>query len=276
VIAACVAALVGFAANSLLCRAALGNGAIDAASFTAIRIGSGAVVLLALSRGARGHGSWASALALFAYAAAFSFAYLELTTATGALVLFATVQATMIGVGISRGDRPRALQWLGIAIAIAGLIALLAPGLAAPDPIGAALMAAAGVAWGVYSIRGRTATHALAATAGNFARAVPFAALLLLWVPVRGGHVTLEGALLAAASGAIASGLGYSLWYTALPHLPGTRAAIVQLSVPVLATLGGVVVLDEALSLQLAIATAAIVGGILLALLSRSGARPRT
>ena len=270
VVASCTAALVGFAANSLLCRAALGARSIDAASFTAIRIASGALVLLVLAgRRAPRTGSWPSAAALFAYAAAFSFAYLRLTAATGALILFALVQATMIGVGIWRGERPRALEWLGLALAAGGLVALTLPGLAAPDPLGAALMAGAGVAWGIYSLRGRGATNPLAVTADNFARAVPFTALLLVAIPLASGRITTRGALLAATSGALASGIGYSLWYAALPHLRATRAAIVQLSVPVLASLGAVVTLGESISLRLAGATAAILGGVLIAMLAR-------
>ncbi len=270
----CGAALVGFAANSLLCRAALGAQLIDAASFTAIRLGSGALVLAVLAWRAPRAGSWASAGALFAYAAAFSFAYLRLTTATGALILFATVQATMIVWGVVRGERPRVLEWLGLAIAAAGLVTLTFPGLAAPDPLGAGLMAAAGLAWGIYSLRGRGAANPLTVTADNFARAVPFAALLLLVIPLSDtGNVTPRGALLAAGSGAIASGIGYTLWYAALPHLPATRAAIVQLSVPVLAALGGVVVLGEVVSVRLAGATLAILGGVALALLARQRTR---
>ncbi len=273
VIVLTVAALFGFAANSLLCRAALGDDLIDAASFTAIRIGSGAAVLVAitLARGAplRGAGSWRSAGALFAYAAAFSFAYLRLTTATGALILFGTVQLTMLGWAVLRGERPRVLEWIGTAIAFCGLITLVLPGLAAPDPIGAVLMASAGIAWGAYSLRGRGATRPLAATADNFLRAVPMTALLLVALPILGGTISLTGAVLAASSGAIASGLGYSLWYAALPHLAPTRAAIVQLSVPVIAAAGGVVVLGESVSVRLAGATVAILGGIALALAAR-------
>ena len=268
-----VAALFGFAANSLLCRTALGDGSIDAASFTAIRIGSGAAVLAAitLARGTplRAAGRWSSAGALFAYAAAFSFAYLRLTTATGALILFATVQMTMLGWAVARGERPPALEWIGIALACSGLFALVLPGLAAPDPIGAVLMAGAGIAWGAYSLRGRGATRPLAATADNFLRAVPMAGLLLVALPILGGTISLFGALLAASSGAIASGLGYSLWYAALPHLAPARAAIVQLSVPVIAAVGGVVVLGESITPRLAGATAAILGGIALALAAR-------
>ena len=263
-----ILALVGFAANSLLCRAALGAGSIDAASFTAIRLAAGALILMLLARGRRA-GSWASALALFAYAAAFSFAYLRLVTATGALILFATVQATMIGVGVARGERPRALEWLGFAIAAFGLVVLVLPGLAAPDPLGAALMAVAGASWGIYSLRGRGARDPLAVTADNFLRAVPMAALLLLAIPLTGGHAAPRGIALAIASGAIASGIGYTLWYAALPSLAAVRAAIVQLSVPVLAAASGALVLNEVVTLRLAIATGLIIGGIALALVSK-------
>lgn len=277
-ISCCGAALVGFAANSLLCRAALGARTIDAASFTAIRIASGAVILAVLAAlsprlgfdDERRPGSWASGAALCGYAVAFSFAYLRLTAATGALILFASVQATMIGWSVARGERPRPLEWLGLSIAAAGLVVLALPGLSSPDPIGAALMTGAGISWGIYSLRGRGAKRPLAATAANFLRAVPFAALTLLAIPIfGGGSVTRDGALLATASGALASGLGYSLWYAALPSLPATRAAIIQLSVPVLAALGGVLLLAEPVTQRLVGAAAAILGGILLALLAR-------
>ncbi|HEU0032839.1 MAG TPA: DMT family transporter [Kofleriaceae bacterium] len=270
VIALCVAALVGFAANSLLCRAALGARAIDAASFTAIRLGAGALVLVVLAgRNAPRTGSWASGGALFAYAAAFSFAYLRLATATGALILFASVQATMIGWGVARGERPRVVEWLGFAIAGGGLVVLTLPGLAAPDPLGAGLMALAGIAWGIYSLRGRGAANPLAVTADNFARSLPLAAALLLAIPIAGGQLSTEGVLLAVASGAIASGVGYSLWYAALPSLRATRAAIIQLAVPVLAATGGALVLGEVVTLRLAGATLAILGGIALAVIAK-------
>lgn len=269
--ALCIAALCGFAANSLLCRAALGAHVIDAASFTAIRLVSGAAVLAILARGAaRGAGSWASGVALFAYAAAFSFAYLRLTTATGALILFGLVQITMIGSGVARGERPRGIEWLGSAVAIGGLVALTLPGLTAPDPLGAALMAIAGISWGVYSLRGRGATDPLAVTADNFARSLPFAALLVIAaVAARGGQLSAEGVLLAAGSGALASGLGYSLWYAVLPQLTATRAAIVQLAVPVLAASGGAVLLAEPITLRFAVCSAAILGGVALCVISR-------
>jgi drug/metabolite transporter (DMT)-like permease len=282
--ALCAAALVGFAANSLLCRAALGARSIDAASFTGIRLGSGALVLWLIVRlaaapspsisagagsaGVRGAGSWGSAAALFLYAAAFSFSYLRLTAATGALILFTAVQATMIAAGIRRGERPRALEWLGFAAAAGGLVALTLPGLAAPDPLGAALMAAAGVAWGRYSLRGRGAARPLAATADNFLRSLAFAAPLAAVIALD-GHVTARGAGLAIASGAVASGVGYSLWYAALPRLAATRAAIIQLSVPVLAAAGAAALLGEPITPRLAGAAAAIVGGIALAIAAK-------
>lgn len=277
-VALTVAALVGFAANSILCRLALGTHEIDAASFTGIRLLSGAIALAILAWATRSPaenligGSWASAAALFAYAAAFSYAYLRLEAGAGALILFASVQVTMIGWGWLRGERPGLLEWLGLAVALGGLIALTIPGLSAPDPVGAGLMAAAGAAWGVYSLRGRSGLRALAATAGNFARSVPLAVALVLaaWAS---RHLSAKGALLASISGSLASGVGYSLWYAALPGLPATRAAVVQLAVPVLAAAGGVALLGEHPSLRLVGAGAAILGGVALALLGRSASR---
>lgn len=266
-------ALVGFAANSLLCRAALGAASIDAASFTAIRIAAGAMMLVVIARirspARRSGGSWRSAAALFAYAACFSLAYLRLVTATGALILFATVQATMIAIGVAGGERPRALVWIGLAISLGGLVVLVAPGLTSPDPLGAMLMAIAGASWGIYSLRGRHADDPLAVTADNFARAVPMAGLFLLVLPITGGHVELHGVALAIGSGAIASGVGYSLWYAALPSLTAVSAAIVQLAVPVVAAVAGAIVLDEVISLRLVVASGAILGGILLAVVAK-------
>jgi drug/metabolite transporter (DMT)-like permease len=271
-----VLALVGFAANSLLCRAALGGGGrlIDAASFTTVRLVSGALVLgllLRLRGGAERRGSWGSALALFAYAAGFSLAYVRIPAGVGALVLFGCVQATMLGTGIFRGERPRPLEWAGLVLALGGLVALTAPGVSAPDALGAALMAGAGVAWGVYSLRGRGSTNPLAVTADNFLRSVPLTlGLSVLGLLVEGTpRATPAGLGLAVASGALASGVGYSLWYAALPHLSATRAAIVQLSVPVLAAAGGVLLLGETLSVRLVGAGSALLCGILLALRAR-------
>lgn len=266
-------AMVAFAANSLLCRMALGGRLIDAASFTTVRLVCGAVVLVlivsARRRGhARGRPDWLAASMLYLYALAFSFAYLSLTAGTGALILFGAVQITMLGAGLRAGERLPPAAWLGLGVAIAGLIALLAPGLDAPSPSGAALMAVAGVAWGLYSLRGRGVADPLGATAGNFLRSVPLALLSALAL-TRSPHAEPAGLLLAAASGAIASGLGYVLWYAALSGLTATRAAVVQLSVPVITAFGGVLLLDEHLTLRLVAASAAVLGGIALALTHR-------
>jgi drug/metabolite transporter (DMT)-like permease len=260
-------ALLAFAGNSLLCRAALAHTHIDPASFTSLRLVSGAAVLwlIVMLRGscAQGAGSWLSALALFVYAAGFSFSYVHLTAAAGALILFGAVQTTMIGVGLWRGERMRAPQLLGLVVALAGLVALMLPGLSAPPLLGALLMLVAGIAWGVYSLRGKTAGSPLQVTAGNFLRAAPLALLLSLLLA---GSASLDpaGVAYALASGALASGVGYVIWYAALPFLKATTAATVQLSVPVIAALGGVLFLGEPLSLRLVLCAAAILGGIAL------------
>jgi drug/metabolite transporter (DMT)-like permease len=280
---ATAAALAGFAANSLLCRAALRSGAVDAWSFTAIRLGSGAVALALLSRvAARGPavegGSSLSALFLYIYAAAFSLAYLRLPTGVGALVLFASVQATMIGWGVARGARPSRLEWAGVAIAFAGLVVLTLPGASLPDPLGLCLMAVAGAAWGAYSLRGRSSRAPLAATGGNFLRSVPLALLALLGAYATGSgsgglHASPSGAWLALASGALASGVGYSLWYLALPHLRALTAALVQLTVPVWVGVAGILLLGESLNARLAVAAPLILGGVACAVLPKSRAR---
>ncbi|MGI8559942.1 MAG: DMT family transporter [Luteimonas sp.] len=271
-------AMLAFAANSLLCRFALRETALDAASFTTIRLLSGAVVLwlLVLSRSARGgggtlpnRGNWPSALALFAYAAAFSFAYLQLTAATGALVLFGAVQVTMIGVGLRRGERFRTIQLLGFAMALAGLVALLLPGLSAPPLAAALLMTGAGVAWGVYSLLGARAADPLGDTAGNFLRAAPCAVVLSVLMIDRIQFDT-TGTWLAIASGALASGLGYAVWYAVLPRLPALRASVLQLSVPVVTAAGGVLLLGEPLGLRLLLCSAAVLGGVLLVVATRT------
>ncbi len=239
---AATVALVGFAGNSILCRAALGGRSIDAYSFTALRISAGAATLFLLSRivagsrRVRGEGSFGSAVALFAYAAAFSLAYLRLQAGVGALVLFVCVQATMIAVGFRNGERPTPVEWSGLAVAVSGLAILTLPGTSLPDPLGLLLMALAGVAWGVYSLRGRTSRAPLLATADNFLLAVPLAiAMLGIGASVSTLHADARGISLASASGAVASGLGYSLWYLALPGLGTVRAAVLQLTVPVIA-----------------------------------------
>ncbi|MDE2617412.1 MAG: DMT family transporter [Burkholderiales bacterium] len=240
---------------------------MDAASFTTLRLISGALTLWLLvqftRRGVTGRGSWPSALALFAYAAAFSFAYVSLPAGTGALLLFGSVQTGMIGWGLVKGERFSTLQWVGLLLALAGLVGLLLPGLSAP-PLGAALlMVTAGLAWSVYSLRGRGAGDPTRVTAGNFVRTVPVALVMSLLF-MNSAQVDTAGALYAVASGAITSGLGYAIWYTALPHLKATSAATLQLSVPVIAAIGGIAWLGEPLTLRLLLASAAILGGIAL------------
>ena len=269
-------AMLAFAGNSLLCRAALKSTAIDAASFTAIRIGAGALALWFIVRardGASGSvGSWGSAAALFAYAAAFSYAYLSLSAATGALLLFGAVQTTMIAVGLWRGERLAARQVAGLVGALAGFVGLLLPGLSAPPWLGALLMAGAGVAWGIYTLRAKGAGDPLQVTAGNFLRACAFAGGLAL-AALPWSSLDPAGIGYAVASGALASGVGYAIWYTALRGLPVTSAATVQLSVPVIAALGGVARLGEPITLRLVVASAAILGGIALVIVGKTPAR---
>jgi drug/metabolite transporter (DMT)-like permease len=264
--------MMAFAGNSLLCRAALGGSHIDAASFTSLRLISGALVLwliVQIRQGTRaGRGSWRSAIALFIYAAGFSYAYLSLSASTGALLLFGAVQASMIGYGIWSGERLRVIQLAGLLLAFAGLIGLLLPGVTAPPLIGSLLMLGAGLAWGVYSLRGRGTGNPIAITAGNFLRTVPIAVLLSALM-FKSMHMDAAGAGYALASGALASGLGYAIWYTVLPALKATVAATVQLSVPVIAALGGVILLDEHISLRLLLTSVAILGGIALVILEK-------
>lgn len=273
-------ALLAFAANSLLCRQALGAAAIDAGSFTALRLTAGALLLWGVvaatdgPRAAGRAGSWRSGLALFLYAAPFSFAYRSLSVGTGALVLFGAVQVTMIGAGLRGGDRPHRWEWLGLAVAFGGLLVLVAPGLRAPSPLGCLLMAVAGVAWGIYSLRGRATPRPVAVTAGNFLRAVPFAVAVGA-VFVRTAHLTPRGAALAAISGAVTSGLGYVVWYAAMHGLSATRAATVQLAVPALAALGGVLLLGERVNLRLLVSAALILGGVFVALRARARPTPQ-
>jgi drug/metabolite transporter (DMT)-like permease len=270
-------AMIAFASNSLLCRAALKHTSIDAASFTTIRLIAGALVLwlivqMRFSR-REGRGNWISALALFVYAAGFSFAYVSLSASTGALLLFGAVQATMIGQGLWSGERLQRMQLVGLVLALGGLVGLLSPGLSAPPLSGSLLMLSAGVAWGIYSIRGKGAGDPMKVTAGNFLRAVPVAAVLILLIK-RDLSVDAAGLWYAIVSGAVASGLGYAIWYAALPMLRVTTAATVQLSVPVLTALGGIGFLGESVTLRLVLASAAILGGIGLVILKKEKADP--
>jgi drug/metabolite transporter (DMT)-like permease len=273
-----VIAMAAFAANSLLCRYALAEGVSDPGIFAAIRIVSGAAVLAMInSRSAKPtlrSGTWAGAGALFVYAAAFSYAYTSLAAGVGALLLFGAVQITMVTAGLMRGERLCLLQWLGFALAVTGLGAMLAPNAASPPPSGAALMVAAGIAWGLYSLLGRGAEDPLAVTAGNFALATPAAVLLLMFALLTHGEISAYGALCAVTSGAIASGLGYTIWYSALRGLTPAQGASVQLSVPVLTAFSGALLLGEALSLRLVLVSVTILGGITLAIIGRRQTQP--
>ena len=265
-------AMLAFAGNSVLTRMALAGSEAGPETFTLIRLLSGAVILALLAgpRRALSAGNPLSALALLAYVGFFSFAYLTLTTGTGALILFGVVQVTMIGAGLLGGERLGAAQLGGGALALTGLVALLGPGITAPSALGAAMMALAGMAWGVYSLRGRGAGDATQATAGNFLLAASMALILsvpvfLLW-PESG--LTPKGAALAIASGAITSGLGYAVWYTALKGLSASTAGMAQLSVPAMAAILGAIILSEPVTLRFLAASAVILGGVAIATLT--------
>ena len=266
-------AMLALAANPLLCRMALGAGHIDAASFTSVRVIAGAIMLKLLMAWTRRSSErkpvdWRAVVTLFGYMIFFSFAYLSINVGTGALILFGAVLLTMFAVALKSGERFSTLSWVGLAIAILGLVYLVSPGVTAPEPVGAILMAIAGVAWGLYSLLGRGETDPLGATADNFLYAVPLAVAvsLVFWSDA---HTSWHGVSIAALSGAIASGLGYVLWYAVLAGMPATRAATAQLSVPVLAALGGVMLLSEPLTLRLAVSSVATLGGIAIVMLQR-------
>ncbi len=283
-------ALSAFALNSILCRLALRGGEADAVGFTVVRLVSGAVLLAILvvctspgvtkddsrtldespllTRGLLQMGNWASAFFLFAYAICFSLAYLDLTAATGALILFGSVQLTMIAVSLVRGERPSSLEWLGLIVAVGGLVYLVFPGLASPPLVSSALMAAAGATWGFYTLRGKGSSDPLADTAGNFVRSVPMIAVVaspfLATI-----QLSTRGLILAIISGAVTSGIGYAVWYAALKYHTPTRAAVLQLSVPVIAAVLGVILLAEAANARLLIAAGLILGGIGLTIFGR-------
>jgi drug/metabolite transporter (DMT)-like permease len=272
-------AMVAFAANSLLCRLALGADEIDAASFTTIRVLAGVVTLVAISYAqrrppSRSNANWRSALALFAYMIFFSFAYISLGAANGALILFGAVQLTMFAAALSTGERFPLLALAGLAVAVGGLVYLVSPGLTAPDPLGATLMAVAGVAWGFYSLLGRGAPDPLAATTMNFIYCAPLVVIVSLF-SLSQFHLSSVGVAHAIASGAIASGCGYVIWYAALRGLTAGRAATVQLSVPVIAAIGAVILLSEPITLRLVLASVATLGGVALVLAQRAASAPK-
>jgi drug/metabolite transporter (DMT)-like permease len=267
-------AMFAFAANSLLCRMALGEDLIDAASFTTVRVLSGAITLSLIllprwrTRG-RDRADWRAVTMLFTYMAFFSFAYLSLSAGTGALLLFGAVQLTMFAVALHSGERFPLPSWAGLALAVSGLVYLVSPGVTAPDLLGAVLMAIAGAAWGVYSLLGKNVADPLEATASNFIYSAPLVVFLSLAL-LDDFHITPRGLALAVISGAVASGLGYVIWYAALKGLSATRAATVQLSVPVIAAIGGVILLSEQMTTRLVLASFATLGGITLVLRQRN------
>jgi drug/metabolite transporter (DMT)-like permease len=270
-------AMLAFAANSLFAREALGTLSIGPAAYTAIRILSGAIVLFLLLQRGKGNGvraenvlpgSWVSAAALFTYALAFSAAYLSLGAATGALILFTSVQASMVAYGLFRGDRPSVRELVGFVIAFSAFVYLILPGAGRPDPLGSALMIVSGIAWAAYTLNGRGSRDPMGDTAGNFLRACVFCLPLIGFAVVR-ESVSGSGVLLALASGIVASGIGYSIWYKALPRLSTFRAALIQLSVPVIAAAGAILFLGEMLTLHFVVSAAAVIGGIALAILAK-------
>jgi drug/metabolite transporter (DMT)-like permease len=272
-------AMLAFAANSVLCRLALGGDLIDAASFASVRLAAGAITLAILVaprwrvRG-RTQADWRMVTTLFIYMAFFSFAYLTLSAGTGALILFGAVQLTMFVVALSSGERFSPLSWAGLSMALLGLVYLVSPGLSAPDPLGALLMTIAGAAWGLYSLLGRGVADPVESTANNFIYATPLAILVSL-IFMAEFHATWKGFLLAAISGAVTSGLGYVIWYAALRRLPATRAAVVQLSVPVIAACGGALILSEQITIRMLLASAATLGGIWIVLQKRGTPAPQ-
>ena len=267
-------ALIAFAANSVLCRLALGEETIDAASFTVIRLLSGALVLLAIlafsndKEASASRGSWSASLMLFVYAVAFSFAYISLDTGTGALILFGSVQITMILLSLVSGNRLHLSEWVGVIIAFTGFVYLVLPEVTSPSVMGFLLMIAAGIAWGMYTLKGRGSAHPLKDTAYNFLRTIPLVIILLV-ITIQDAHYSAAGVLLAVLSGGIASGIGYTIWYIALGGLSTTQAAVVQLSVPAIAAFGGVLFVSEAITARLTLSASMILGGILLVVLGR-------
>ena len=274
-------ALFAFAGNSVLCRLALEDQAIDAGSFTSIRLISGIIVLAIILyftqkispdtslKNKKSTGSWKSAIALFIYALTFSYAYISLETGAGALILFSAVQITIIAGSLLKGIRLMRLEWSGLFIAFLGFIYLIFPDLSTPSLFGLVLMTISGIAWGIYTLNGKTSNNALKDTSYNFFRTLPFIIILSIFI-LPSISLTLEGIVLAVLSGGIASGLGYAIWYSALKEISSIQASVVQLLVPVIAAIGGVVFIDEAFTYRLAIASVCILGGILLVTLSKT------
>jgi len=267
-------ALIAFAANSVLCRLALGDESIDAAGFTVIRLLSGAVVLSIIlifssnKNSTLSRGSWSASVMLFVYAIAFSFAYIALDTGTGALILFGAVQVTMILMALISGYRLHISEWLGVALAFFGFVYLVLPGVTAPPLFSFSLMTIAGIAWGLYTLKGKGSSNPLADTTYNFLRTTPLL-IILTFATLQNLHLTFEGILLAVLSGGIASGIGYTMWYIALAGLSATQAAVIQLLVPIIAAFGGVIFVSEAITFRLAFAALMILGGVLLVVLGR-------
>lgn len=267
-------ALIAFAGNSVLCRLALGGERIDAASFTAIRLLSGIVVLLLIvslsqRKGTQvSRGSWKAALFLFLYAITFSYAYMTLDTGTGALILFGAVQVSMMLISFLSGDRFHPVEWLGLIMAFTGFVYLMLPGVSAPSFTGFILMSVAGIAWGAYTLLGRGAENPLSVTNDNFLRTLPFT-LILLALTLNTQHLSYQGVLLAVLSGGVMSGIGYALWYMALSGLSAIRAAILQLLVPIIAALGGILFAGETLSGRLVLSSLMILGGIWVVILGK-------
>lgn len=262
-------ALIAFAANSVLCRLALQEETIDASSFTAIRLLAGIIVLqviIGFDRNKKelpAKGNWLASFMLFLYAITFSFAYISLDTGTGALILFGSVQISMVLLSLFSGTRLHFTEWIGLIMAFTGFVYLVLPGVTAPSTIGFLLMTIAGVAWGIYSLKGHNSKKPLMDTAYNFLRTVPFVFVLVV-ITYKNVVYSSEGILLAIISGGITSGLGYTIWYMALAGLSSTQASVLQLLVPVIAAFGGVLFVSEALTMRLTISAGMILGGILI------------
>ena len=267
-------ALIAFAANSVLCRLALGDKTIDAASFTNIRLFSGAVVLLLILKLYNSQsqnsskGNWLSSFMLFLYAVTFSFAYISLDTGTGALIMFGSVQITIILLSIISGNRLNIYEWLGVTIAFLGFVYLILPGVSSPSLIGFSLMTIAGIAWGIYTLKGKESKNPLRDTTYNFIRTIPFIIILLVSTIQHSSYST-KGVVLAIISGGITSGIGYTIWYMAMEGLSKIQTAVIQLLVPIIAAFGGVIFVDEKITFRLSIASILVLGGILVVVLGR-------